>query len=495
MSVYVNDVTFSSFGKPFQEKIIQALLSDHSWAQQMMEVLRPEYFEVNYLRYAFELIAEHYGTFKLFPSITVLATMVRDRLRDTELNSILREQVTDYLMRMRSNPAINDLPWIKDRSLNFCKNQALKEALEEAVDLTKEQRYEEIVERIKRAITVGTPNTAGHDFFEDFEARFVKSERHVVPTGMGILDSKDYMNGGLGKGEIAVIIAPTGVGKSHFLVQLGCNAMRAGMKVLHYTFELSEAKIGNRYDSNFCGISATDVPDEKDFIKDKYAEMGGRLGRLIIKEYPTNTASVQTLRAHIEKIAITKGFRPDVLIVDYADVMRSSRQYDSLRHELKLVYEELRGLGMELGIPVWTASQSNRDSTESDIVGLDKISESFGKAMVCDFIVTLSRKPLQKAKGLGNLFIAKNRLGKDGIVFPVKVDTARSIIEVLDKSIDLEEFQKTYENDQKQILKERWNEVANDRMLELRKVDRAQDSEEVVIPKIVRAVNSDDDSE
>lgn len=476
MSANEFDVSFKSFGKSFQEKILQALLSDHSWSQQMVEVLKPEYFEVNYLKYLFKVYLKHYNSYRVFPSIQLLATMVKDDLKEGN-DEVLCSQIVNYLQAIKSNPAINDLPYVKDRSLNFCKNQALKEALEASVDLTKEQRYEEIVERIKVAITVGTPNTAGHDFFEDFEQRFVKEDRHVVPTGIEALDHRDIMNGGLGRGEIGVIMAATGVGKSHFLVQLGCNAMRAGKNVLHYTFELSETKIGNRYDSNFCGISATDVLEEKDFIKQQYQKLKPSLGRLIVKEYPTNTASVQTLRAHIEKIAITKNFKPDVLIVDYADVMRSSRQFDSVRHEMKLVYEELRGLGMELRIPVWTASQTNRDATESDIVGLDKISESFGKAMVCDFIITLSRKPMQKSKGLGNMFIPKNRLGKDGIVFPVKIDTARSIIEILDKNVDIEHFQASHENDMKQLLRDKWNEIANERLIELRRVEKAENSE------------------
>jgi len=456
--------SFGSFGKPFQERVVQALLSDHSWSQQMMEVLRPEYFDVGHLRFLFELYSKHYSMYKSFPSLQLLATMARDELKEGN-DEVLCHQIVAYLQGIRSNPNVNDLPYVKDRSLNFCRNQALKEALEEAVDLTREERYEEIVGRIKAAITVGTPNTTGHDFFEDFEARFQVEDRTVVPTGIPALDAREIMNGGLGKGEIGIIISPTGVGKSHFLVQIGANAMRAGKNVLHYTFELRENKVGIRYDSNFCGISATDVPTERDYVKKKYEGLKG-LGRLIIKEYPTNSATVVTLRAHIEKLAITKGFIPDVIIVDYADIMRSTRQYDSLRHEQKLVYEELRGLAMDIGIPVWSASQSNRDSTDSDVVGLDKISEAFGKAMVCDFIVSLSRKPLQKANGLGNLFVPKNRLGKDGVLFPVRLDTARSILEVLDNNIDLEEFQKTRDNSMKQLLRDTWNELAEDRLIE-----------------------------
>jgi replicative DNA helicase len=459
-----NDVSFKSFGRSFQEKIIQALLSDREWSQQMLEVIKPSYFDVSYLKYLFELYQKHYEQYKTFPSLTLLVTMVRDAFYD--IDKAMATQITNFLHTLKNNPDMNDLPYVKDRSLNFCKNQALKEALEHAVDLTREEKYEEIVERIKEAITVGTPNTTGHDFFEDFEARFQKEERNVVATGVKALDARDIMNGGLGKGELGLIMAASGVGKSHVLVALGANAIRAGKNVLHYTFELRENAVGIRYDANFTGVSATDVPDERELIVEKYRSLDG-MGRLIIKEYPTNTATVMMLRSHIEKLAITKAFIPDVVIIDYADIMRSSRQFDSLRHELKLVYEELRGLAMELGIPIWTASQSNRDSSDNEVVGLDKISESFGKVMVCDFIMTLARKPLQKATGMGNLFVAKNRMGKDGIVFPVKIDTARSIIDILDNDINFDEYTKMTENSSMQLMKSAYESVKKDRELSM----------------------------
>lgn len=469
------NVSFKSFGKPFQEKIMQALLSDHSWAQQMMEVIRPTYFEQVHIRYLFELYMGHWKTYKCFPTLQLLMTMAKDDLDGTNDEALCRD-VVEYIKRIKVNPDINDLPWVKDKSLNFCRNQALKEALEHAVDLIQEERHETIVDVIKTAITVGTPNNSGHDFFDDAEARFVQEDRSIVPTGIPQLDARDIMNGGLGRGEIGVIVAPTGVGKSHFLIQLGANALRRGKNVLHYTFELRDTKIGHRYDSNFCGISSTDIINEREFVISKHKKMQDEgYGRLIIKEYPTNSASVLTLRSHIEKLAITKHFVPDIVLVDYADIMRSTRQFDSLRHELKLIYEELRGLGMDLGIPVWTASQSNRESTNSDIVGLEAISESFAKAMVCDFVITLSRKPVQKAKGVGNLFIAKNRLGKDGIVMPCRINTATSSFEVMDHEIDLEELEKTHNSDMKDLLKKKWNEVGNDRLQQLRKTGTGPD--------------------
>ena len=196
---------------------------------------------------------------------------------------------------------------------------------------------------MKEAVSVGMPSSTGHDFFEDIEARFVKVNRRVCPTGIPEIDKKDVLNGGLGRGEIGVITANTGVGKSHFLVAMGANALRSGKNVVHYTFELTETAVGLRYDSNLCNVPSNEVQDNKDSVLSKYEKM--ELGRLIIKEYPTGTATVQTIRNHIEKLKL-KSFMPSLIVIDYADIMRSSKSYDSLRHELKLIYEELRNLSL-----------------------------------------------------------------------------------------------------------------------------------------------------
>jgi replicative DNA helicase len=241
---------------------------------------------------------------------------------------------------------------------------------------------------------------------------------------------------------------------------MGANALRHGKNVVHYTFELTETAVGLRYDSNLCNIPSNEVQDNKNHVLSKYEDR--ELGRLIIKEYPTGTATVQTIRNHIEKLKF-KEFMPNLIIIDYADIMRSSRQYDSLRHELKLIYEELRNLAMEMSIPVWTASQANRDSAKSDIVGLENMAEAYGKAMVADVVISLSRKPMEKSSGVGRLFVAKNRAGRDGLVFPIKMDTARSIIEFLDEEdLDLREVTENDARTMKNLLKAKWKEVQQD---------------------------------
>ena len=451
-----NPEFFKRYGKAFQEKIFQCFLTDTPWAVQMIEVMNPDYFELSYLKFLTDKYFSYYNKYKTFPTLPILLTIIKDSLRENK-DLVLRDQIIDFLHRMRSNPDVGDLQYVKDKSLDFCKRQAFKEALEKAVQDIDDGKFESIVDRMKNACALGMPNTVGHDFFEDIDQRFTKINRVVCPTGMPEIDKKDILNGGLGKGEIGVVTANTGVGKSHFLVSLGSEAIKRGKNVIHYTFELSENAVGIRYDSNLCDIPSSDIVDSEEEVKSKYENSD--FGRLIIKSYPTGSATIVTLRSHIEKL-ILKGFVPNVIILDYADIMRSTRRFDSMRHELKLIYEEIRNLAMDMSLPVWTASQANRDSANSNIVGLENMSEAYGKAMVADVVISISRKASEKATGEGRLFIAKNRAGRDGILFPINIDTARSKIKILDDShMTVNEAMVSNDNSMKELLKKKWKEI------------------------------------
>jgi replicative DNA helicase len=458
--------SFGTYGKSFQEKVVQALLVDKHYAEQMLEVFEVGYFEPKYLQYLADRYFSYAKKYKVFPTLQLLLTIIRDELK-TGTDTIIRDQIVDYLQRMRANPDPGDLQYVREKSLDFCKKQALKKALEEAVEQIQAEKYESIVDGIKKAVMVGTAPQLGHDFFADYESRFTRLQRNAVPTGFDELDKKDIFNGGLGAGEIGVVVAPTGVGKSHFLINLGSSALRQGVDVLHYTFELSESAIGLRYDSNLCDMDSNTVIDNKEQVMQKYGNMN--LGRLIIKEFPTNTASIYTLRSHIERLDV-KGFRPGLLVIDYADIMRSTRQYDSLRHELKLIYEELRGLASERGIPIWTASQSNKEGSQSDIVDLSNMSEAYGKAQVADIVVGISRKSHEKSSGFGRLYVAKNRAGRDGLVFPLRIDTARSKFEITGGAGSLDATSKEDEDDVKKALRLKWKELKEDSELSKRMV-------------------------
>ncbi len=458
MTVENSSATLSVYGKSFQEKVLQAMLSDQRFAEQMMEVFDTSYFELNYLAFLADRYFGHAKKYKAFPTLQLLAGIIRDELK-VGTDTVIRDRIIDYLMRMKTNPDPGDLQYVKDKSLDFCRKQALKKALEVAVDKMHENKYEEIVEGIKKAVMVGTTPSLGHDFFTDYEARFTRLSRTAVPTGLTELDKKEIFNGGLGNGELGVVVASTGVGKSHMLVQLGCSALRSGVDVLHYTMELSETAVGVRYDSNLCDIDSNTVIDSKQSVMDQYGT--SKLGRLMIKEFPTSTATIYAIRSHIERLDV-KGFKPGLIIIDYADVMRSTRQYDSLRHELKLIYEELRSLAGEKMVPIWTASQSNREGSNADIVDLTNMSEAYGKAMTADVVISISRKSHEKSSGHGRLFVAKNRAGRDGLVFPVTIDTARSKFTIVGTAGSVDESAAEDAASVKKRLKDKWNEIRKD---------------------------------
>lgn len=431
-----------------------ALLVDRAWAAQMSEVLEPVHFELKYLEFLSARYLEYTKKYKDYPSLKLLISIVRDELKmGTDIQ--LRDQIIDFIKEVNANSFSGDLPHVKEKSLDFCKKQNLKRALEKTVDYIATENYDSIVETIKKALSAGTAADTGHDFFEDTEARFQSIVRNVVPTGFPELDAKDIFQGGIGQGELGSVVASTGVGKSHYLTALGANALRLGFNVIYYTFELSAPKIGIRFDSNFCDIDSNDIVERKEEVINHYQEHGNKFGKLIIKSYPANSATVGTLRAHIEKLSI-KDFKPDLIIIDYADIMRSSRQYDSPRHELKLLYEELRSLAEELAVPIWTASQSNREGANSEIIDVTNMSESYGKAHTADIILSISRRAHEKASGMARLFVAKNRAGKDGLVFPIKMNTARSQFEFLGNAVTPGEAQAENETDAKQRLRNKF---------------------------------------
>ncbi len=209
------------------------------------------------------------------------------------------------------------------------------------------------------------------------------------------------------------------------------------MTVLHYTLELNEAYVGLRYDSVITGIANQNLKHYQNQVKDDLEKLDGDL---IIKHYPTKSVSVLGLRAHIEK-CIMQDKKPDVVIVDYADLLRGHGQ--EKRHELESIYEDLRGMAGEYEIPVWTASQANRSALEEDVIDASKVSESYGKVMVADFIISLSRKVADKLAGTGRWHVIKNRFGPDGITLPSKMNTSNGQIHIYaDTSVQGKDTQK-----------------------------------------------------
>jgi replicative DNA helicase len=359
----------------------------------------------------------------------LLITIIKDDLSNNQ-DLVIREQCQAFLQKVIRNEDGNDLPWVKEKAFTFCRQQLLKKALSQSVDIILTDKYETVVDIMKNAIAAGVASTAGHDYNNDIEARYSVTFRHAVKTGIPELDEKKIMGGGLGAGEIGIVCAPSGVGKSHLLTHFGAQALLAGKNVYHYTMELNERYVGIRYDSHLTGINSSDCSDAKESIKEYFETNKENLGRLIIKEYPARSITCNTIKAHIEKMSY-KGVKPDLILIDYAGIIRSTERYELPRLEMQYVIQEIRKMAKELDVPIWTALQSNKEGAKSDIVDLTNLAESYGQAAEADFVLGLQRMSTQKATGLGTLFIAKNRFGIDGLQFKVHVDTARSKMRIL----------------------------------------------------------------
>jgi replicative DNA helicase len=240
------------------------------------------------------------------------------------------------------------------------------------------------------------------------------------------------MDGGLAGGEMGVVVAPSGIGKSWFLQALGVNALKQGKNVIHYTLELNEAYVGLRYATIFSEVPVANIKDNKDAIKAIIEKECN--GNLLIKYFPTRGATVQTIHTHLKTVELL-GHEPDLILVDYADLLRDVGKQDiAVRHALGNIYEDLRGLSGEFQIPIWTASQSNRSSLEDDIIGAEKIAESYSKIMTADFVMSLSRKIEDKIANTGRVHVIKNRFGPDGMTFPTMMNTSIGKLDIFDSS-------------------------------------------------------------
>lgn len=431
-----NDASFSNFGEDFQERVIQALLLDPGWSEQMHDVIRVEYFEYAHYQYMVSTYYEYYKKYATFPTCPMLATILREKLskgNKAELSYL--GKIVDIFRKVKNDPDLRDLPYVKERALEFCKKQAMKEALYESTELIIKDQYEQVLDVMKKALTAGEETSVGHDFLEDQEARFTTKQRDPIPTGIPQLDRKEVLDGGLGRGELGIFVAPPGVGKSHFLVQLGANALKKGYNVLHYTLEMGEEEVGRRYDGWMTGINNREIPDYKDEVKEWYKNNSEDLGRLIIKEYPSTSITALAFRAHMQKLMLRKNFWPDIVIVDYADEMCSIKKFDSSasRHEFKAIYRDLRNLGRDQSrkFAVWSASQTNKEGSSADIVTGENMAESFRKLDVPDVVFAGGVKPQDKSKGIMKGFLIKNRNGNDGITMPMFIDKTTSRFKVV----------------------------------------------------------------
>ena len=437
----------TQFGTSFQSKIIASLLSDMKFIQTISDILNPSMFDSDSNKWLVKTIKDYYYEYKKQPTLEVIKYKI-----DEIDNDILKVGVVDKLREVWKNVEATDLEFVQSETLDFCKNQTLKGAILDSVELLENKDYDGIKSIIDEAMKAGTTRDLGHDYIPSLDLRLEESARTTVTTPWDVIN--DVMDGGLGAGELGVIVAPAGIGKSWTLQALGAGALKQSKTVVHYTLELNENYVGLRYDSIFSGVTTANIKNYKEDVKSKISKLPGKL---LIKYFPTKAASVQTIGAHLKQIELS-GTKPDMVIVDYADILMPTGNFREKRHALGNIYEDLRGLAGELEIPIWTASQANRSALEEDVIGADKVAEDYSKVMTADFVMSMSRKVEDKIANTGRFHVIKNRFGIDGVTYPATINTNIGQVQIFEGSSQFGKDAQSKMNNSQEFLRK---ELAN----------------------------------
>ena len=421
--------SINQYGHDFQIKVLSSLLTHKEFLTNIHDIISEEYFENQAQKWAIKEVLNYYDKYHTTPSLDILKVELQ-KVDNEVLQISIKEQ-----LKLAFVSSDDDLEYVQEEFTNFCKNQQLKKALMSSVDLLKAGDFDGIRFIVDNALKAGQDKNIGHEYVKDIESRYRENSRETVPTPWDKING--LLQGGLGNGDFGLIFGNPGGGKSWSLVAMGGHAVKMGYNVLHYTLELGEEYVGKRYDAFFTKIPVNKIDSHRDKVEDMIPQLPGKL---IIKEYPTGRASVSTIESHIAK-SNSMGFKPDLIIIDYVDLLSSRKTNRERKDEIDDIYTSTKGLAKQLDLPIWSVSQVNRAGAQDNVIQGDKAAGSYDKIMITDFCMSLSRKKEDKVNNTGRFHLMKNRYGMDGITFGIEADTSTGHFTVKDEYIEGDEVE------------------------------------------------------
>jgi replicative DNA helicase len=415
------------YGPGFQVKVISSLLNHKEFLINVHDILDESHFTNQAHKWIVSNILSYYSKYHTSPTPEVLKSEY-EKVTNDVLKVSIKEQLREAYKQIDT-----DSEYIENEFSAFCKNQQLKKALLNSVDLLQAQDYDSIRAIIDSALKAGADKNLGHEYVKDIEERYRNEQRIAVPTPWN--EFNELLQGGLGNGDFGLMFGGPGAGKSWALVALAGHAAKMGFNVVYYTLELGEDYVGRRFDAFFTQIPANEITFHKDKVE---AVMTKIPGQLIIKGFSPGKASISTIESHIQKCT-DLGVRPDLIIIDYVDLLRSKRLSRERKEEIDDIYTSTKGLARELNIPIWSASQVNRQGAQDEVIEGHKAAGSYDKMMITDFAASISRRAKDKQTGIGRFHIMKNRYGMDGLTYGAKINIAIGSFELVNES-DLEDF-------------------------------------------------------
>jgi replicative DNA helicase len=415
----------NQYGPVFQVKVLGALLTQRQFLINIIDSLDSEYFESSAHKWIIEYIQKYFSEYHTTPTVETLSIEVK-KIE----NEVLRISIAEALREAYKMSDNSDLEWVENEFSTFCRNQQVKKAILGSVQLLEMNDFESILQLISKAVNAGEDKTIGLDYNLDIEARYREDDRNCIPFPWPVFN--EMTQGGYGKGDLVLVFGNPGGGKSWAITAMGAYAAALGYNVVHYSLELGEGYVGKRYDAVFSGIEV----DKLHLHRKEVDEIVGKVkGKVIIKEYPPKRASFDTIEAHLQQLEHQNDFKPDLIIIDYLDYMRT-RSRKERKEEIDDVYVAAKAFAKEKGIPVVSPSQANRGAAKSDIIEGDNAAGSYEKIMIGDIILSLARKRKDKIEGTGNWHIMKNRYGADGMTFRSRINTSNGYIDIDNNPVD-----------------------------------------------------------
>jgi len=422
----INKDNLGYLGYDYQIRLIAQILNDKKFANNILDIIDPNYFEDETIR----LIVARIKDAKMVDDIVIDISSLEIRMLADATNETQRKYIIAQLVKIRE-ANLEDGFFIQDKAMNFCKQQELMKSMIEINKIISKgdsDNYPVLEGILRKAIEHGDNKDDGMNIFDGIEHVLVDDFRNPIPTGIKGLD--DIMDGGLSKGELAVILAPFGVGKTTMMTKLANTAMKTGYNVLQIFFEDNPKVIQRKHLSCWSGIDLNSLSLHKEELMEMVQTMTNGKGVLQLKKFPSDGTTIPIIRQYIRKL-IASGFRPDIILLDYIDCVEPSRKFDDINAGEGSVMRQFESMLSELDMAGWTAVQGNRTSIGAEVVQADQMGGSIKKGQIGHFIVSIAKTLDQKENGTATMAILKSRFGKDGIVFSdIKFDNARIQIDM-----------------------------------------------------------------
>jgi replicative DNA helicase len=404
---------FEYLGNNFQIQLLNQIILDKDFSHSIIDVIENNYFENKYFKIIIQMIKEYYKKYDHTPSFDTLEQVAKSELQQETAVKV----VLDTVKKIKSAP-IDGVDFVQEKALKFCKQQELQKVMKKAqkiIDGGEFENYDTLEELVREALLVGSKDTSMLDVFSNLDQVLDDDYRHPIPMGIPGIDR--LLKGGLAKGEIGVILAPTGVGKSTVLTKISNHAFNLGFNVLQVFFEDNPKVIQRKHFTLWTKIHPDELSEKKDEVMQKVKDIKEKMpNELILKKLPSDTKTMLQIKNEIRKM-IADGIKIDMVVVDYIDCIVPDK---NLGDEWKSEGSVMRGFEAmchELNLVGWTATQGNRASISSEVVTTDQMGGSIKKAQVGHVIISVAKTLQQKEMKLATIAITKSRIGDDGVVF------------------------------------------------------------------------------